>query len=56
MKTLAELTRQAAADLTAARLIQKEIESLIFAPVGTAAQEAATTTRILELKQALKRR
>lgn len=41
--TLSQLTRQAAASLTAARLIQKEIENLMCSPIGTPQQEAAKT-------------
>ena len=52
MMTLSQLTRQAAASLTAARLIQKEIENLMCSPIGTPQQEAAKNARISALKHA----
>lgn len=56
MKTLAELLTAAAAEINAARAINNEINSLMFAPVGTPAQEAATNAQIQALKKQLSAR
>lgn len=53
MLTLAELVKQTAADLAAARNNYNELNALLFAPVGTPQQEAATNARIAELKKAI---
>lgn len=53
MQPLSEIIKQAAADLTAARNNYNELNALLFAPVGTPQQEAATNARIAELKKAI---
>ena len=54
MRTLADIIRTAAAELTATRTARAELAALLASPVGTPAQEAATNGRIAELIKAIR--
>ena len=54
MRTLADIIRTTAAELTATRTARAELAALLASPVGTPTQEAATNARIAELKKAIR--